>query len=98
MKKYDYLIVGAGLFGAVFAYEAMKRGKTCLVIERRDHIAGISTAKPSRTSMYTSMVHISSIPPIRKFGTTSTSSQSSTTTSTLRLPSIRTNCITCRST
>ncbi|MCI5844156.1 MAG: UDP-galactopyranose mutase [Oscillospiraceae bacterium] len=40
MKKYDYLIVGAGLFGAVFAYEAMKRGKTCLVIERRDHIAG----------------------------------------------------------
>ena len=40
MKKYDYLIVGAGLFGAVFAYEAMKRGKTCLVIARRDHIAG----------------------------------------------------------
>ena len=40
MKKYDYLIVGAGLFGAVFAYEAMKRGKTCLVIERRNHIAG----------------------------------------------------------
>ena len=40
MKKYDYLIVGAGLFGAVFAYEAMKRGKTCLVLERRDHIAG----------------------------------------------------------
>lgn len=39
-EKYDYLIVGAGLFGAVFAYEAMKRGKTCLVIERRDHIAG----------------------------------------------------------
>ena len=38
MKKYDYLIVGAGLFGAVFAYEAMKRGKTCLVIERRNHI------------------------------------------------------------
>ena len=34
------MIVGAGLFGAVFAYEAMKRGKTCLVIERRNHIAG----------------------------------------------------------
>ena len=38
--KYDYLIVGAGLFGAVFAYEAKKAGKTCLVIEKRDHIAG----------------------------------------------------------
>ena len=38
--KYDYLIVGAGLYGAVFAYEAKKAGKTCLVIDRRDHIAG----------------------------------------------------------
>ena len=40
MKKYDYLIVGAGLFGAVFAQEAKKAGKKCLVIDRRDHIAG----------------------------------------------------------
>ena len=38
--KYDYLIVGAGLFGAVFAREAMDRGKTCLVLDRRDHIGG----------------------------------------------------------
>ena len=38
--KYDYLIVGAGLFGAVFAHEAVKRGKTCLVLDRRDHIGG----------------------------------------------------------
>lgn len=38
--KYDYLIVGAGLFGAVFAYEARKRGKSCLVVEKRNHIAG----------------------------------------------------------
>lgn len=38
--KYDYLVVGAGLFGATFAYEAKKRGKKCLVIEKRDHIAG----------------------------------------------------------
>ncbi len=38
--RYDYLIVGAGLFGAVFAHEANKRGKKCLVIDRRDHIAG----------------------------------------------------------
>lgn len=37
---YDYLIVGAGLFGAVFAYEASKKGKSCLVIDKRSHIAG----------------------------------------------------------
>ena len=39
-KHYDYLIVGAGLYGAVFAQKAMEAGKTCLVIEKRDHIAG----------------------------------------------------------
>lgn len=38
--KYDYLIVGAGLYGAVFAYEAKKKGKRCLVVEKRNHIAG----------------------------------------------------------
>lgn len=37
---YDYLIVGAGLYGAVFAHEMKKRGKSCLVLEKRDHIAG----------------------------------------------------------
>lgn len=37
---YDYLIVGAGLYGAVFAYEARKLGKKCLVIDKRNHIAG----------------------------------------------------------
>lgn len=40
MKKYDFLIVGSGLFGSIFAYEAKKRGKSCLVIDKRDHIAG----------------------------------------------------------
>ena len=39
-KHYDYLIVGAGLYGAVFAQKAMEAGKTCLVLEKRDHIAG----------------------------------------------------------
>lgn len=38
--KYDYLIVGAGLYGAVFAQEAKKAGKTCLIVEKREHIAG----------------------------------------------------------
>ena len=40
MGTYDFLIVGAGLFGAVFAQEAKKAGKKCLVIEKRGHIAG----------------------------------------------------------
>lgn len=46
--KYDYLIVGAGLYGATFAYEAKKRGKKCLVIDRRNHVAG---------NVYTNSVH-----------------------------------------
>ena len=40
MNKYDYLVVGSGLFGSVFAYEANKRGKKCLVIDKRGHVAG----------------------------------------------------------
>lgn len=40
MAKYDYVIVGAGLFGAVFAREATLAGKKCLVIDKREHIAG----------------------------------------------------------
>jgi len=38
--KYDYLIVGSGLFGSVFAHEAHKAGKSVLVVEKRDHIGG----------------------------------------------------------
>lgn len=40
MPRYHYLIVGAGLFGSTFAFEARKRGKSCLVIDKRDHIGG----------------------------------------------------------
>lgn len=40
MKQYDYLIVGAGLYGATFAYKAKQAGKRCLVIDRRAHIGG----------------------------------------------------------
>lgn len=39
-KKYDYLIVGSGLFGATFAYKARKLGKSCLVVEKRSHLGG----------------------------------------------------------
>ena len=40
MKKYDYLIVGSGLFGATFTHLAHKQGKTCLVIDKRPHLGG----------------------------------------------------------
>ena len=40
MTMYDYVIVGAGIFGSVFAREATDAGKTCLIIDKRDHIAG----------------------------------------------------------
>lgn len=40
MKQYDYLVVGAGLFGSVFANRMKEKGKKCLVIEKRSHIAG----------------------------------------------------------
>ena len=40
MKRYDYLIVGSGLFGATFAFRATKAGKRCLVIDKRPHLGG----------------------------------------------------------
>ena len=39
-NKYDYLVVGSGLFGSVFAHEAYQAGKRCLVIDKRDHLGG----------------------------------------------------------
>ena len=39
-SKYDYLVVGSGLFGATFAYKATELGKNCLVIEKRSHLGG----------------------------------------------------------
>lgn len=56
---YDYLIVGAGLFGAVFAFEAKKRGKKCLVIDKRDHIGGnIYTEKIAGINVHKYGAHI----------------------------------------
>lgn len=40
MQRYDYLIVGAGLFGSVFTYKAKQQGKKCLIIDRRPHLGG----------------------------------------------------------
>ena len=39
-KEYDYLLVGAGLFNAVFAQQAKMQGKRCLVIDKRSHLGG----------------------------------------------------------
>ncbi|ERT59912.1 FAD dependent oxidoreductase domain protein [Prevotella sp. BV3P1] len=39
-QKYDFLIVGAGLFGCMFAHLATRRGKKCLVIDKRPHLGG----------------------------------------------------------
>lgn len=59
MKRYDYLIVGAGLYGAVFARELTQRGKSCLVIDRRNHIAGnIYTEKMSGINVHKYGAHI----------------------------------------
>ena len=58
-KRYDYLIVGAGLFGAVFARQAMDSGKTCLVVERRDHVGGnIYTARVEGITVHRYGAHI----------------------------------------
>ncbi len=57
MSKFDYLIVGAGLFGSVFAYEATQRGKKCLVIDKRNHIAG---------NIYTENIEGINVPQIRR--------------------------------
>ena len=40
MKKYDYVLVGSGLFSGVFAWHANQKGKKCLVLEKREHIGG----------------------------------------------------------
>lgn len=58
-KKYDFLIIGAGLYGSVFAHEVKKRGKTCLIIDKRDHIAGnIYTEKIEGINVHKYGAHI----------------------------------------
>ena len=65
---YNYLIVGAGLYGSVFAYEAKKAGKKCLVVERRGHIGGNICCEQKTISTSINMVHIFSIPAIKSMG------------------------------
>ena len=82
--KYDYLVVGSGLYGAVFAHEAKKKGKSCLVIDKRPHIGGniyCESIEGINVHKYGAHIfHTSN----KKFGITSTSLQSSTITLTHR--------------
>ena len=65
---YDYLVAGAGLYGAVFAREAVDAGKSVLVIDRRPNIAGNVYTEDVEASMCTSTVPTSSIPTTAKCG------------------------------
>lgn len=65
---YDYLVVGAGLYGAVFAHEAKKHGKSVLVIDKRSNIAGNVYTEDIEKFMYINTVHIFSIPIIVRYG------------------------------
>ena len=59
MKQYDYLIVGAGLYGAVFACEAKKAGKKVLVVDKRSHVAGnVYTEKMEDINVHVYGAHI----------------------------------------
>ena len=65
--KYDYLIIGSGLFGATFAYLAKQKGKRCLVIDKRSHLGG-NIYCDNIEGMFTDMVPIYSIQAINKCG------------------------------
>ncbi|MCF0178927.1 MAG: UDP-galactopyranose mutase [Bacteroidales bacterium] len=59
MNKYDFLIVGSGLFGAVFAHEMKERGKRCLVIDKRSHLGGnVYCEKKEGINVHTYGAHI----------------------------------------
>ena len=81
---YDYLIVGAGLSGAIFAHEATKRGKKVKVIDKRDHIGGNIYCEDVEGIVLTF-----SIPQIKKFGIMSTNLLSLITISTHQLLTTR---------
>lgn len=61
MKKYDYILVGSGLYAGVFAWYARKNKKRCLVVEKRNHISETCTVRTLRASMCTSTAPISFI-------------------------------------
>lgn len=68
MSKYDYLIVGAGLFGAVAAYRAARSGKKALVIDRRPHTGGNAYCEEREGIRVHKSAPTSSTPPTAKCG------------------------------
>ena len=84
MKQYDYLLVGSGLYCAVFAFMARKQGKTCLVLEKRDHIGGNIYCEETEGIRYTATAPTFSILLTGRYGTLSTSLQSLTGIPTAR--------------
>ena len=75
MKQYDYLIVGSGLYGAVFAQQAATKGKKVLVIDKRPNIAGnVYTEDMEKVHVHKYGAHIS-IQTIKKYGIISQSLQ-----------------------
>ena len=89
-NAYDYLIVGAGLFGAVFAHEARRTGRRCLVVDKRPHRGG---------NLYCESIEGINV---HKYGAhifhTSDKSSSSTATPTRPWHGMETACTTCPST
>ena len=66
--KYDYLIVGSGLFGATFAYRAKQAGKTCLVIDKRPHLGGNVYCSPYSLTPSPSLVERGCVINVHKYG------------------------------
>lgn len=96
--KYDYLIVGSGLYGTIFAHEAKTHGKTVLVVDKRPNIAGnIYTKKIEGINVHKYGAHIFHTNN-KKYGIISRSLQSSTVLPTLLLRTIRANSTRCPST
>ena len=94
-KKYDYLIVGAGPFGTIFAHEAADRGKRSLIIERRSHLGGNMHTHKETASMSMITVHISSIRITNLFGITLTNSPNLTAILTKLSQITKEICIAC---
>ncbi len=92
---YNYLVVGAGLYGAVFAHEAKEAGKSVLVIDKRPNIAGNVFTEDVREFMCINMVRIFSTPIIKKYGIILPGLQSSTVSQTARLQIIMVSYILC---
>ena len=83
---YDYLVVGSGLYGAVLTHEALKKGKSVLVIDKRSHIAGnVYTERMEGINVHKYGAHIFHTSG-KKFGNMYSNLLNLTTISTVQLP------------